>query len=300
MAAHDFHLSSAISLSEPTSIKNSGIWYTCWINGQISWLRTERCRGTTTFTFPSRTILIFIHISPNETYPLGWTFFFDRLLQKAANSAEISPPKAKLTFTTFKDAKELAKEFGMVEKQLKDALQVFHNLGFVLYFADNSHLNDTIFLKPQELLHALRTIITVKQFKILARNLKFGPQKNKDSQVEKLYALKEEELRDLRTNGSLKGDALRKLWANYPEALHKHLSAILCEFGLALASSPTDLIIPSLVDDPQKIEEQLDEKDFSNSAICTFDLGTIPLMGFAGRLTVRILKLTNWVSCTMI
>jgi hypothetical protein len=51
---------------------------------------------------------------------------------------------------------------GQANKALVTALQLLHDLGSILFFADDNHLNDKVVLDPQWLANLMASLFTTK------------------------------------------------------------------------------------------------------------------------------------------
>ena len=84
--------------------------------------------------------------------PLRWMLFFDQIVSLPQVNND------RLSRLEFKHALQIASKCGFNEESnVRESLQYFHNLGFLLHYPE---LDDLLFLEPQKLIYALRTIVT--------------------------------------------------------------------------------------------------------------------------------------------
>lgn len=223
--------------------------------------------------------------SANRHCSFMWVLFYDTLLQTTSSNTPTSQ-QHKLTFVLMEQIKTVASACGLEEDDIKEALQFFHDLGFLLYFSQSSQLQDVVFLNPQELVNAIRIIITASK---PPTEQKFGPGATKAVGISsnKIHQFE---------SGRIKPDDFAYLWRDYPKEIHPQLRALLIQFELALpdpnqSNIPTeqrDFIVPCLVQ-----EEQPPELHFTNSISCRYQLNDVPSLGFSNWLIIRALQLSK-------
>jgi len=246
---------------------------------------------------------------------LKWILFFDALYEQTnSNSNTCSSSNSsihranqsnhsaqqQLSIIKMEEARHIATKCGLVdEKDLMDALQFFHKQGMLLYFNENK-LKDSIFLQPKQLVDAFRTIINnalpQEEDSDLGDddkdlNLRLDALETKMPNT----ALLDSEIEQLRTRGSLNGDAMQRIWNShkYSEETQEKLRALLIKFGLAVDDpdiSSDGLVLPCLVQ--EELEKEL-EGD-SSFIKWSYSLESIaPPLGFASLLVVRLLQLAT-------
>eukprot|EP01102_Stenamoeba_stenopodia_P015861 TRINITY_DN5479_c0_g3_i1.p1 TRINITY_DN5479_c0_g3~~TRINITY_DN5479_c0_g3_i1.p1 ORF type:complete len:778 (-),score=147.20 TRINITY_DN5479_c0_g3_i1:6-2309(-) len=214
----------------------------------------------------------------NKPCPLRWMWFFD-CLEK--HQDEI------LSIISLEKALSIGKSCGMKSEHIEAALQFFHELGFVLYFCNDAQLDQLVFLRPQQLVNALRRVVTMITTDAVG-DFQFGPYAS-DIQLRKVP---KDRIAEVQNKGYLSRSTLRSiLWADYPPNVQETLEVLLQKFELAV-SSPQEpgLIVPCLVTkepDPSLMEG-------SSCFWWTYEVGgPISPMGFATRIVVRALEIAD-------
>eukprot|EP00027_Filamoeba_sp_ATCC50430_P004277 CAMPEP_0168546700 /NCGR_PEP_ID=MMETSP0413-20121227/3638_1 /TAXON_ID=136452 /ORGANISM="Filamoeba nolandi, Strain NC-AS-23-1" /LENGTH=850 /DNA_ID=CAMNT_0008576895 /DNA_START=93 /DNA_END=2645 /DNA_ORIENTATION=+ len=234
----------------------------------------------------------------NLNYPLRWMLFYRTLKDTAVPHGEwprISDnnnnvPKIQLTCIKLKDVEGLARLHKIEKSALLEALAEFHKLGFILYYPKDEHLSQTIFTKPQELVDALRTVITVpkRQVRITA-NVKniFRPGSKQKQLLNDSFQTDIDE-KDLK-EGKLTGSRMQRIWSQYSSEVRLQLQALLQRFELAVPDprSKGDFLVPCLVES-QAAEDQ-DQKNFP--MLFTYKISVAPPLGVLSRSIVKALNL---------
>ena len=215
--------------------------------------------------------------------------FYDSILQRYPST----DAESNLSIMRMTEARMVSNECGMDgAEELLESLKFFHNLGFILHYPQDEILKETIFVKPQELIYALRTVIS---FKLEDRNqsLHFGP--NAQSSVTQIgHQMSEVEKNEVKEKGRISNSLLKILWKKYPDSVHIQLKALLVKFGLAFTDPDhigqhfvdRYLIVPCLV-------KKEDDKTIDNPATCTYRYGAISPIGLSNGLIVQVLKLAQ-------
>jgi len=179
----------------------------------------------------------------------------------------------KLTWMSLSDVTKKSAECNMNESEVMAALKWYHELGFVLHWSDNEQLRDRVFLKPEELVNAFRTIISFKYQELIKNHME-------EEVIEEVQLQHKKELEE----GRISDIILNKIWAEYKEEKGS-LRELFVKFGLAVKIG-SHLVFPCLVTRAQPSADPMN-RYFNNSRF-EMDVVVGPL-GFTSRLIQHML-----------
>jgi len=219
-----------------------------------------------------------------------WILLFDNIYGAISDSTK--QKSRELSIVKLDEARQYGESCGLAgEKDLKEALEFFHKQGLALHF-NGDNLSDTIFMKPQELVDAFRTIVTAN---IVPDETSESTESPSGWSEVPLYP---DERRKLREEGHLSLEAMKRIWdgQGYSDSTQQYLRTLLIRFGLAVRISETssDLVLPCLVSKILDLEEEVGNDWSQKVKKWEYQIESkIPPLGFSSLLIVRLIQLAT-------
>jgi len=207
-------------------------------------------------------------LNKDQLYDARSVVLLDLLMQNLPKSTS-----GKLTWVSISDVIAQGSKCNMDESEVASALQWYHELGFVLHWSDNKQLKDKVYLKPEELVNAFRTIISFRYQHLIRTQLE-------EYVIEDAKQQHKKELEE----GRIGNIILDKIWKEYKEE-KESLRELFVKFGLAVKMG-NYLVFPCLVTRSQPPAEPM--KRYLNNSRFEMDVVVGPL-GFTSRLVQYML-----------
>jgi len=211
-------------------------------------------------------------LNNGQVYSARSVVLLDLLIENVPTS-----PKGRLTWISISDVIKKGSQCNMNKSEVMEALRWYHELGFVFHWSDNEQLRDKVYLKPEELVNAFRTIISFRYDDLIRTQLE-------QIVIEDAKLQHKKELDE----GGISDIILNKIWADYKDE-RESLRELFVRFGLAVKMR-NYLVFPCLVTRSQPPADPM--KRYMNNSRFEVDIVVGPL-GFTSRLIQHMLTQIN-------
>jgi len=199
------------------------------------------------------------------------------LLDYLTDNSDKIQNNRKITWIDLKEVITQGKKFKLTEDETMEALRWYHELRFVFHWNESSsELRNKVYLKPEELVNAFKTIISFRHNDLI------------DNALKSLYSTISQHHRIPLEEGKVSNQILDRLWFEFEqdEAEREALKELFVKFGLAIKRDD-ELVFPCLV--KRSLPELKPMDGYLNYSQFVMDEVIGPL-GFTARLVQHLIE----------
>jgi len=198
------------------------------------------------------------------------------LLDYLTDDSERKQKNSKMTWMDLKEVITQGEKFKMIEEETMEALRWYHELRFVFHWNESSskELRNKVFLKPEQLVNAFKTIISFKHNELI------------DNALKSLYSTITQKNRIPLEEGKVSNQILDRLWFEFEKDERESVKELFVKFGLAIKRDD-ELVFPCLV--KRCLPELKPMERYLNNSQFEMDEVVGPL-GFTARLVQHLIE----------